>query len=126
MRNLILIVSTIIIASCGKSNLPKKTYRSLGYIYNIEDSTPFSNTEFKKYDDGLVQNIGDEKTLLFQTDSDGYFNITTDFMGHICWPSYYRGSGYNGPPTFTSIDDSIDRVLNQPVSIYKVYTKRHY
>jgi hypothetical protein len=130
MRTLIIItiiaISSFLNSCTRPENTPKKTFRYVGYIYNIEDSLPFQNTQFKVFDNGLVNKTGDEKTFLFTTDNNGYFDITTNYIGRVCWPAYFYGSAYNGPSTFQPIDDSNNLELNQVVGIYKSYTKPYH
>jgi hypothetical protein len=129
MRNLIIILATtILFGSCIKSNKPKKTIRHRGYIFSSVDSLPFENTQFKIFDNGIVTKTGDEKTVLFSTDENGYFDVVEDFGGEVCWPSYFVGSAYIGPMPFspTNLKDSIDLELNQNLYFYKSYTKPYH
>jgi hypothetical protein len=127
MRNLIFIaIITLIATSCFKNNKPNRTFRYVGYIYNVEDSLPFVSTKFKVFDNGGVTKIGDEKTHLFTTDSNGYFDVTTDFMGRVCWPSYFYGTAYSGPPPFQGVGDSLNIELNQLTNYLKTYTKTYF
>jgi hypothetical protein len=127
MRNLIYItIITLIGTSCFKSNKPNRTFRYVGYIYNIEDSLPFKHTNFKVFDNGGVTKIGDEKTHLFTTDSNGYFDVTTDFLSGVYWPSYFVGSAYTGPGSIQGVDDSNNVESNQVVTIFNSYTKPYF
>jgi hypothetical protein len=127
MRNLIFIaIITSFASSCFKSNKPNKTFRYVGYIYNVEDSLPFTNTKFKIFNNGGLTQVGDEKTHLFTTDSNGHFDVTTDFLGSAFWPSYFVGSAYTGPQAIISNGDTNNVELNQWVTLYNSYTKPYF
>lgn len=88
--------------SCNKKGQKSYKYRCIGYIFNKNDSTPFSNTNFKLYkytgDNGISQAKTEE--TFFTTDATGHFDFTAEHAGSLVWPSYIHGAAYIGPPYF--------------------------
>lgn len=86
----LLIIITII--SCNKSD-DENIYNFNGYIYNVADSTPYSNTTFKLYQQsggGALQgNKTKEEVRLITTDVNGYFSTEFNVVNslrpiHLC------------------------------------------
>jgi hypothetical protein len=127
MKNLFFysILSYLLIGCFENDNIVPKTSRNRGYIYNINDSTPFRNTQFKVYESGGAFNREGDSTRLFFTDSNGYFDVTTRFAGGIYWTSYHRGAAYLGPQRIEeyAFKDSTGYMIDQHINEYKAYTK---
>ena len=88
-------------SACEKREKERFTYKAIGYIYNANDSTPFVNTEFKKYYEHM-SSIGptDIEESPFFTDANGRFDFVTDHIGKLVWPSFHDGAAYTGPGDF--------------------------
>jgi hypothetical protein len=123
MKNyLIIILSLFFLNSCTKKTA-QYIYR--GSVFNSIDSEAYANTPFKVYrEHSNLKNGKNEK--YFTTDANGYFEITTDFSGEVCWPSYCNCATYNGPEIFTQTKyENIDskEILTHIVTYDSVYTK---
>jgi hypothetical protein len=120
------ILTLLLVNSCDKPSVTKRTFKYVGYIYNIEDSLPFINTKFKVYNKGVVYRSDDDSTFIFYTDSNGYFDVTINFLGSVYWPSYFHGAGYGGPGSINSNGDSFNVKKNEWATMYKGYTKPYF
>jgi|LakMenEpi03Aug12_release.lakeMendotaPanAssembly.Ray.scaffolds.fasta_scaffold53870_1 hypothetical protein len=123
----ILIIS-IISTSCNKDSNKKYSSRYIGYIYNQNDSTPFTNTKFKVYTPASSFNVTDAKESFFYTDNIGYFDFTCDQEGGIYWPSYHDGAAYTGPKKFGNAKRSSSDKNNKINTFYydTLYTTPYY
>jgi hypothetical protein len=99
-----------------------RTFRYKGYIFNAFDSLPFKNTKFQVYNDGRSLIMEDDSIHLFTTDSNGYFDVTTFFLGNIYWPSFFVGAAYSGPGSIENNGFVIDSINNQWILDYYFYT----
>jgi len=103
MKNVIYILglSLFLMSACEKREKERFTYKAIGYIYNANDSTPFVNTEFKKYaeDRSPISPTKIYETPFF-TDANGRFDFDADHTGKLVWPSFYEGAAYTGPRYF--------------------------
>ena len=96
-------------------------YRQYGYIYNKLDSMPFGNTQFKIYVYRAYYLVTPSKTeeFYFNTNSNGFFDITTEINGDLVWPSYSQGAAYVGPREFGApINSNQDMQKKQWTSNY--------
>ena len=108
-----MVVFSIAFNSCNHKD--KQQFRFFGYIYNSNDSTPFTNTNFKLWKGHDNASTTDKETF-FTTDSKGYFDITNDGLNgvEVAWPSYINGAGYFGPPIMTpksQITSSVNKIV---------------
>lgn len=84
------IVAMLLMNGCKKNDNIKSRSRYIGYIFNAEDSTPYSNEQFKIYSDyrNLSGSIVEVREVYFYTDSMGHFDVimSRDSVGNIVGP----------------------------------------
>lgn len=121
MKYLIIIILLFSLIACDKEQFKPYTIKRIGYIYNSVDSTPFSNTKFK-----IFRSMGKYKEPeeeFFTTDNSGYFNYTSSMrFGSICWPAYFEGAAYLGPPLFINGKEKEETDIENKIITYSYDT----
>ncbi|MFM2387446.1 MAG: hypothetical protein RL660_2203 [Bacteroidota bacterium] len=120
----IIALGLTVLNSCTKGEGTK--FRYVGSIFNAVDSSAYENTKFKIWAFRGSSSNKDFETF-FTTDSLGNFDVTTDHLGTIAWPGYYKGTGYFGPQP-AGPEMLISSVTEQGVvtGTYKIYIKQGY
>lgn len=84
MRTLFITLITLaLFTSCSKYG-SDTVYAISGYIYSASDSTPVANKRlvlnFKRNRSGIFPDQGDDQSLRFNTDENGYFSLNSKII----------------------------------------------
>lgn len=128
MKNILLIsiLITAFLYSCKPKKVEPMKIRYIGYIFNLNDSLPFKNTQFKVY--RYTTTNGKTEEHFFTTDAKGSFDVTTEIGGQLVWPSFVDGAAYTGPPYFGNPkSENVDNSARISTAIYDtLYTTPYY